>query len=343
MAQSKYFPNLENGVDIADVDVVEEAFSSVETDLSNVRTSIAAIGTNLNKHISESEVLKNKGIANGYAPLDSNGLVPSKHLNNAVPHTTASGYPISLTDHLEGESVIDYKIYGNIVQDGTPTPDNPIEVQSVGNLVTDTSSEYYGKYDVPITVNDETKHIYLDEPLRKIGDYADYIDFKNQKVIRQTTFRTFDGTEKFGSYSTAKGFSYVNSDMKSQKVGDGYCNYYLRIIAISNVGIRFGISSNVLYFCNVYTDDKPLTVAGWKEKLSNWNANGNPLIVYYILDTPTEESITVPDLTIPNSEVTNVLAGTSISPSSIDVTYYQDINKVITELKSAILAQGGNV
>ena len=189
----------------------------------------------------------------------------------------------------------------------------------------------------------ETKHIYLDEPLRKIGDYADYIDFKNQKVIRQTTFRTFDGTENFASYSTAKGFSYINSDMKSQKIGDGYCNYYLRIIAINNVGIRFGISNNVLYFCNVYTADEPLTVAGWKEKLSNWNTNGNPLIVYYVLATPTEESITVPDLTIPNSEVTNVLAGTSISPSSIDVTYYQDINKVLTELKSAILAQGGNV
>ena len=231
-----------------------------------------------------------------------------------------------------------YEPYGNM-----PSPEFPSEVQSVGDLVTDETSEYYGKYDVPITVNDETKHIYLDEPLRKIGDYADYIDFKNQKVIRQTTFRTFDGTEKFSSYSTAKGFYYVNSDMKSQKFGYGYCNYYLRIKAVKDVGIRFGVDNNSLYFCNVYTDAEPLTVAGWKEKLSNWNANGNPLIVYYILDTPTEESITVPGLTIPNSEVTNVLAGTAIQPSSMDVTYYQDINKVITELKSVILAQGGNV
>ena len=131
--------------------------------------------------------------------------------------------------------------------------------------------------------------------------------------------------------------------MKSQKVGDGYCNYYLRIQSVRDVGIRFGVDNNALYFLNVYTDAEPLTVAEWKEKLSNWNTDGNPLIVYYILDTPTEESITVPDLTIPNSEVTNVLAGTTIQPSSMDVTYYQDISKVITELKSAILAQGGNV
>lgn len=166
----------------------------------------------------------------------------------------------------------------------------------------------------------ETKHIYLDEPLRKIGDYADYIDFKNQKVIRQTTFRTFDGTENFASYSTAKGFSYINSDMKSQKIGDGYCNYYLRIIAINNVGIRFGISNNVLYFCNVYTADEPLTVAGWKEKLSNWNTDGNPLIVYYILDTPTEETIVFP--TIPTHKGSNsLIIDSTISPSSIKVKY----------------------
>lgn len=38
----------------------------------------------------------------------------------------------------------------------------------------------YEPYIEPITQN-----IYLDEPLRKVGDYADYIDFKNQKVVRK--------------------------------------------------------------------------------------------------------------------------------------------------------------
>ena len=36
------------------------------------------------------------------------------------------------------------------------------------------------KYLMPITTN-----IYLDEPLRKVGNYADYIDFKTRKVVRQ--------------------------------------------------------------------------------------------------------------------------------------------------------------
>ena len=59
---------------------------------------------------------------------------------------------IQVTGHLTGVSLIDYKLYGNSVQNGTPSVDNPIEIQSVGDLVTDMSSPYYGKYDVPIVV-----------------------------------------------------------------------------------------------------------------------------------------------------------------------------------------------
>ena len=42
-----------------------------------------------------------------------------------------------------------------------------------------TSATEYEPYIEPIAQN-----IYLDEPLRKVGDYADYIDFKNQKIVR---------------------------------------------------------------------------------------------------------------------------------------------------------------
>ena len=52
----------------------------------------------------------------------------------------------------------------------------------------------------------ETKHIYLDAPLRKIGDYADYIDYKNQKVFRQIEVLDDTGTktivESLGTLAT---------------------------------------------------------------------------------------------------------------------------------------------
>ena len=46
--------------------------------------------------------------------------------------TTITGYPITLTNST-GEDLVDYKIYGNSIQDGTPTPDTPIEIHSVGD------------------------------------------------------------------------------------------------------------------------------------------------------------------------------------------------------------------
>ena len=47
----------------------------------------------------------------------------------------------------------------------------------------------YEPYQEPITTN-----IYLDEPLRKIEEYADYIDFKNQKVFRNVEVIDDSGT-----------------------------------------------------------------------------------------------------------------------------------------------------
>ncbi len=57
---------------------------------------------------------------------------------------------------------------------------------------------------------------------------------------------------------------------------------------------------------------------------------------------------TVSDITVSgelktlDSDVNNIKCSTAISPSKIELSYYQDINKVITNLTNAILAQGGN-
>ena len=63
----------------------------------------------------------------------------------------ASGNPLMLTD-CKSNSPMWLSVFGNSIQDGTPTLDNPVEIQSVGDLVTDETSEYYGKYDIPIVV-----------------------------------------------------------------------------------------------------------------------------------------------------------------------------------------------
>lgn len=404
----------------------------------------------------------------------------------SIPHTSVSEYPVSISDHLENEEVINYRIYGNSVQSETPSVDNPVEVQSVGDLVTDAKSEYYGKYDVPVTVcgknlfdmetvlpkhgfvkqddgsyyvasngtlrghvlwentenytgklkilcqykylkssSDsakgaymfvrytdgtymsvyftssweadtwyypasaytitasgktikdiawsyatganstwvkdiiitkdttvteyepyvgETKHFYLSEPLRKVGDYADYIDFENQKIEPIINEKTLNGTENWVLGTSLTDTISFNCSQEDAV----YNNAEYSVLSNRFVGRVSGISSNDSEF--VQMSGTKIHIRINKSRLSEesidafktWLSTNNVKIIYPIA-TPTEESITVPELTALNSEVMNVFSSTATPPSNINFIYYQDINKVITELKNAILSQGGDV
>ena len=173
----------------------------------------------------------------------------------------------------------------------------------------------YEQYREPITT-----HIYLDEPLRKIGDYADYIDFKNQKIVRQIKEITLNGSEMWNEYITYNGFWYKANDMKPQNKGYGYSNYYSYVTTPLDFGIRFGEDNNLVYFTQIYTPETPLTLNDWKAKLAEWNTGGNPLIVYYILAMPPEEPISLP--TLKTVKGTNIMSvDTSILPSNIKTKY----------------------
>lgn len=85
----------------------------------------------------------------------------------------------------------DYKIYGNSIQDGTPTPENPIEVQSVGELVTE--GEYAGKYKIPVTARGKN----LLKPLRvSAGGLRTATSKANTSNNYGTSINTTDATEE---------------------------------------------------------------------------------------------------------------------------------------------------
>ena len=91
---------------------------------------------------------------------------------SAIVDFEVEGIP-PLTYKAVAGALKNYRIYGNTVNG-----------ESVGNLVTDSQSEHYGKYAIPITNNSETANIYLDEPLRKVGNEAEYVDYETQKQHR---------------------------------------------------------------------------------------------------------------------------------------------------------------
>ena len=61
---------------------------------------------------------------------------------------------ITLTNLEEGK-LVDYKIYGNSIQDETM----PIQIKNVGDLITDETDINYGKYIIPVSLKSNGKNL----------------------------------------------------------------------------------------------------------------------------------------------------------------------------------------
>ena len=170
-----------------------------------------------------------------------------------------------------------------------------------------------------------TTNIYLKEPLRKIGDYADYIDFENQKVIRNIKELVFDGTNKgINTISQSSGLYYgvVNTD-DNQSIGESKHT----LIQSNHFNTSYGVSLGATYLANairlvmVNTDQTLNTKALWNEWLQSKYNEGNPVVVdYVLLNLDDTEDITLPN--IPTIKGTSIIeVDTGIQPSNMAVTY----------------------
>ena len=204
------------------------------------------------------------------------------------------------------------QIFGNSIQDGTPTPEAPVEVQSVGELVTE--GEYAGKYKIPVTARGKN----LLKPLRVSSDgirtatsttktsnsYGTSINTTNAKeeiIVTQTkapntsnltsymngyfSVEVGSGVLKHGKrYTLSFDCEITNSLLNSNKMGL-YCNgdgiYSLDFQSVNgrnSIAFTYGISSgndNYLEF----------RIAGKSLKISNimiTDEDGTPIYEPYI-------------------------------------------------------------
>lgn len=357
-----------------------------------------------------------------------------KTANNGI----AEGY--------KNPKIVSCKIYGNSIQEGTPSIDNPVEIQTVGDLVTDTTDTNYGKYKIPIIVSsknlidinkigvksgyyydskgnasDEDKrfvkvgsvrckpltqyslssnlaiytiwfynenteisrkevdknnatfttpencnvlrislrntsgvadtsafewiqlengenntlyepyqtpiatNLYLNEPLRRVENYADYIDLNNKKIIRNIKHIEFDGNEDWSKYvSIDKHYQFIVKDNKfSNSTNLVLSNYYKADKATGGYFSNKDYAIMSVDGSRVRFKDKDISsVDEWKAKLQAYYNNKNPLKVDYVLVSSTEEDIDISDIlhTIKGTNVITV--DTEIQPSQIEITYY---------------------
>ena len=170
-------------------------------------------------------------------------------------------------------------------------------------------------------VIETTTNIYLNEPLKKIRDYADYIDFENSKLVRYIKHYNFSGEENWKLYVDGKNEQFntviyniggIISDGETKNCYSNRFNSVGRnyIFGYSQTGMS-AASSHI----RVYYPPLTETVEDLKTFLKN-----NPTYIDYILATPTEETIELPN--VPTLKGTIALyVDTTIQPSNMEVVY----------------------
>ena len=175
--------------------------------------------------------------------------------------------------------------------------------------------------ETPIKTN-----IYLNEPLRKLGDYADEINYAQGKIIRRVGHYTYTGLEEgwLKNATTTDGYAaYRIEGLFEPLIGAPNDTTYMTHFNYTTKGatadfvpgeFRFAFSGNNIGSNRVYmaTVDKTL------EEFIVWVTDTRPTIYYPIADTP--EEINLP--AIPTLEKTTILQiDTTIQPDHIEVVY----------------------
>ena len=179
----------------------------------------------------------------------------------------------------------------------------------------------------------QTTNIYLDEPLRKINEYSDYIDFINGKVVRQLGEVILDGNTNaltyYGTYGTYNApLFYMNkSDLiipSSYNEKIIFASHYRQYLVNSegaggmfNYGIRGATANHRIYI----RDDRYNN----SNDINDWLSENN-VTVDYVLATPTEENIELPNINLIKGK--NIITlGTELE-SIIEVEYTNWENKI---------------
>ena len=154
-----------------------------------------------------------------------------------------------------------------------------------------------------------TTNIYLDEPLRKVGDYVDYIDYSNGKVVRNIKSELV--SNKTWNYRADDDLIYY-TDSNIMLSNYANSNYFL------SGAQKTGTNPYVLTVNNVF---RLYNKNYWSnlDSYKTWLNNHQDLVVEYLLATPTEESISLPQ--IKTVEGTNyITVNTSTDASNLKIT-----------------------
>lgn len=186
-----------------------------------------------------------------------------------------------------------------------------------------------------VFVEPKTTNIYIDEPLRKIDSYLDYIDFKSNKVVRNihnefittvTSKSSLTGT--FSIFLTDVTELPLTKNSGNNMIGYGVSNKFLQHKKmykdlVDNGGYiqPYVTSKGVVTLAYSFNDATITTLEQAKEKI------GDGFNVSYVLSTSKEESISLDKINT-NIGSTKIFIDTDVLPSSYEFTIIEKIVEI---------------
>ena len=203
--------------------------------------------------------------------------------------------------------------------------DNVVKKPMISNNQITSSNYEHPGYKIPITVSNgtetKTTNIYLKEPLRKIGEYADYLDLTNKKVVRNVKEKVLSSSDRLSIAGRGIAFTENVDIIKPSSTSTlplVLCSHYNKSewsYTMPTSGTKEGVSINsTVRLIGFYDSVNTTSLEKFKAFLDS-----NEVKLNYLLTTPTEESVDIPEIPSLTGNVTYSI-GTSIKPSSINYT-----------------------
>lgn len=217
--------------------------------------------------------------------------------NKITKFYTSNQGETHITDSDNGK-IQDMMLYGKSSQDGTPTPDNPVEIKSVVNPTVKVSSEDGTKSQtvtLPYTLN--AIHTKSGGNVTIDGQQyvADYVDVERGKLVRMTELIEYDGTENWSLQSINNNGIANFQIVATRYIGSiGMCDtFQLQKTIISDTNTEgFMINNNNSLFIRINTARGISTLETFKEFLANKH-----IFILYALSTPTEIDLAKEEIT----------------------------------------------
>lgn len=292
---------------------------------------------------------------NARGVIGASGENELKNLKSlSIPQGKAEGSSAKITDGLAGESPLKLNVYGNTD-----------ETSGVGDL-----NSASGKYEISVSATGKNllRYPYANKNTTTNGitfktqqdgtvlingtasaDAVFYIVYTNKPIIlKKSKQYTLSGGK---SYSQGIILCLQDTTFKQSTWGGTitaeYEKYYAFIKVNSGTTVTNLVLKPQLEEGTSATEYEKYISGGTLTAALDRQLNTGEYIDFIgkkLVGADGETDITVSgELEIPETEACYISAGTQMSPEKTEVGYFQDINKVIKEMKNSILSLGGNV